>query len=225
MPKVSIASQTEIDASRNFQKHTNPNRLHQWLLRRFHKQVTRLVAAALDDLGVVANHTQQSPVVVDVGCGEGFVAAHLSKQFPGIRLLGVEQRPSAVGYAKDQGIDAANWLAADVCHLPLGDASVPIVLCLEVLEHLSQPLVALQELQRVCSGALILSVPNQPFFALANLLRGKNLRNLGDDPEHISHWRAATFLRLVRSAVEVDRVAYAFPWVIVMGKPRGRPKG
>jgi len=32
------------------------------------------------------------------------------------------------------------------------------------------------ELERVSDGYLLLSVPNQPFFALANFLRGKNSR-------------------------------------------------
>ena len=59
-------------------------------------------------------------------------------------------------------------------------------------------------------------MPNQPYFSLANFLRGKNLRTLGEDPEHVQHWRGATFQRMVQERADVRQVRTAFPWIIVL---------
>lgn len=218
---MSVVSAPQRVASRNLQKHRNPNPLHQWLLQRFHHRVATLVSEALAALPGEGRSGQSQVTLLDAGCGEGFVTAFLAGQFPMLRVLGIEPRPEALAYAREQ-LPTAGWLAADIYHLPLADSSAPIVLCLEVLEHLERPWEALEELQRVCSGALVLSVPNQPYFALANLLRLKNLPTLGDDPEHASHWRGSTFLRLAQRQLQVDRAVTAFPWIVLRGRPLPR---
>ena len=206
-----------LQTSRNLQKHTNLNPIHQWLLRRFHAKVWTMLMAAL--VGVRQNGTT-SPYVLDAGCGEGFAARYLSEHLQDIHTVGLDLRPEAVAYAHEQNAPNCRWLAGDVTRLPLRDHSVPVVMCLEVLEHLTDPWGALRELSRVSSDCLLLSVPSQPFFALANLTRGKNLRTLGDDPEHLSHWTARTFIRLVGRRAEVVQVAHSFPWVIVLARPK-----
>ena len=208
------------NTSRNLQKHTNPNPLHRWLLRRFHRKIELLLQEALAQLPRSPEYTRRSPLVLDAGCGEGFVATYLAQRLPDLPLLGTDYWREAVAFAKSQNLPSAGWMVGDVSALPLQDESVPVVVCTEVLEHLQDPWSVVEELRRVCSGSLILSVPSQPFFAMANLARGKNLRTLGDDPEHVSHWTARTFLRLLNKRVKVTRVAYAFPWVIAVADPR-----
>ena len=217
---MSATTPQVLNTSRNLQKHTNPNPLHRWLLGRFHRKIELLLQEALAELPRSPEHTGRSPLVLDAGCGEGFVATYLAQRLPGLPLLGTDSRREAVAFAKTQNPPSTGWMVGDVSSLPLKDESVPVVLCVEVLEHLDDPWAVLEELRRVCSGALILSVPSQPFFALANLVRGKNLRTLGEDPEHVSHWTARTFLRLLNKRVKVTRVAYAFPWVIAVADPR-----
>jgi hypothetical protein len=90
------------------------------------------------------------------------------------------------------------------------------VLCLEVLEHLTEPLRALEELRRVSGGLCLISVPNEPFFMMSNFLRGKNVRAWGNDPEHLHRWRAGEFLRLLGVHFRVESVAYPFPWVLAL---------
>ena len=68
--------------------------------------------------------------------------------------------------------------------MPFEDDSFDLVLCLEVLEHVPEPGAALAELARVCCGRIVLSVPDEPWFRLGSLARGKYLRGLGDHPEH-----------------------------------------
>jgi len=193
--------------SGNLSKHTSTNPVQRWLLRRFHRRIAALVATALPKTG--------APLVAEVGCGEGFVLAALAELLPGVRLTGLDIRPDALALAATQPGDAGLAVAA-ATHLPWRDASADVSLCLEVLEHLPDPWAAVAELRRVTRGAIIVSVPAQPWFALANLARGKNLPTWGDDPEHLHHWRAGTFLRLLEQHVRVQRVSYAFPWVIAV---------
>lgn len=57
----------------------------------------------------------------------------------------------------DKGLD----LLTDAAHLPLATASYPAVLCSEVLEHVSDPLAVVQQIQRVLQpgGLLLATVP------------------------------------------------------------------
>ena len=211
------AAKMPAAASSNYQKHTNPSRPHQWLLRRFHRRVAAHVAAAISQ-----HQPGTRPVVLDAGCGEGFVAAYLAAQWPDLPIIGVESRLAPLGMAR-RLVAARGWLQGDVGALPFRDHSIPLVLCLEVLEHLNDPWAAVAELQRVSSGHIIVSVPNQPFFALGNLLRGKNFATLGDDPDHRSHWSGATFLRELRRHLHVTHFDYVFPWVIAVAVAGDRP--
>ncbi|MCL5961176.1 MAG: class I SAM-dependent methyltransferase, partial [Chloroflexi bacterium] len=162
---------------RNYQKHTNPNPFQRWLLGRFHASVVEMIEAA-------GGSRLDSPLL-DVGCGEGFVVDFLHEQGFKAPIVGLDADRVALAMAKQLGGDV---LAGSATGLPFADASFPTVLCLEVLEHLTRPDLALRELARVSSAYVIASVPNQPYFSAANFLRGKNLKNLGEDPEHVHHW-------------------------------------
>lgn len=197
----------------NYLKHTNPNPLHRWLLRRFHIALGELATEASRNLPL---GNGQPLRVLEVGCGEGFVLQILRRIFPSLCYVGLDNAWPALSYAR-RGDQLADFACGDAGHLPFPSATFDLVLGIEVLEHLPQPLAALQELVRVSRGALLLSVPNQPFFAGANFLRGKNWLTWGDDPEHLHHWSARSFLRLLRGRVEVSRVVYPFPWVVVLG--------
>lgn len=184
--------------SSNFRKHTSGNPVQRALLARFHAQVGELVGEVFH----IQAGCPRSQDVLEVGCGEGFVARALD-----LPTIGLDRRP-----------EARPAVLADAARLPIRDKAVPIVLCLEVLEHLPEPWIALEEMRRVCSGHLILSVPDQPWFSLGNFLRGKNLSRFGEDPEHLWHWRGETFLRLLRERCEVVQTVRSFPWVIALAK-------
>jgi hypothetical protein len=74
----------------------------------------------------------------------------------------------------------------------------------------------LEELRRVCSRSCLISVPNEPFFMLANFLRGKNLSAWGNDPEHLHNWTAAQFVRMVGEYFQVEKVLHPFPWTLAL---------
>ena len=195
--------------SGNLRKHTSGNPLQRWLLQRFHRRIVALTLRCL------SGSATQAPLLAEAGCGEGFVMAELARALPTARYSGWDIRREALPHAAAQA-PSAGLMLADALHLPLQAASADVVLCLEVLEHLDDPWAAVAELRRVTRGSVIVSVPNQPWFALANLARAKNLTTWGDDPEHVNHWRGGSFLRLLRQHATVREVVYSFPWVIAV---------
>jgi hypothetical protein len=60
-------------------------------------------------------------------------------------------------------------------------------------------------------------VPHEPFFRLANLLRGKNVTRLGDPPDHLQHWGAGEFAAFCGGELSVRTRTMVFPWLIVYG--------
>lgn len=193
--------------SRNYQKHTNPNPIQQWLLGRFHERVAGLVREALPAGGQV----------LDVGCGEGFVAGFLRERYPDLRITGLDGSPDAVRFAAAAHPESA-FARCDAARLPIAHGAVDLVICLEVLEHLYNPDATLAELGRATRGPVIVSTPNQPFFAGMNLARLKNIPQLGDDPEHVQWWTGPAFAKRVGQTLTVERVVYSLPWTIVVAR-------
>jgi STE24 endopeptidase len=184
----------------NYQKYLNPNPLQQYLIHHFHQRVGDLVK----ETGAMG--------ILDVGCGEGFTIERLKSD---LSIQGVDNDLSSLLEAKGRNPNSRFYLG-DIRDLPFASQAFPLVLCLEVLEHLPDPHPALEELRRVASGYCLISVPHEPFFRLANLLRGKNLRTWGNDPEHIHNWTAGGFIRLLEGHFEIEKVVYSFPWVIAL---------
>ena len=94
--------------------------------------------------------------VLNIGCGDGRELVHLS--------------PSAVGLDIDlevlstaKGISRREVVLADASHLPFRDHVFDGVAIAEVIEHLSSPLGALLEMNRVLitDGKLVLQTPNR----------------------------------------------------------------
>jgi len=184
----------------NYQKYLNPNPLQQYLIRRFHKKVGELVK----ETGTMR--------ILDAGCGQGFTIERLDS---GLSIQGVDNDLSSLMEARERSPNSYFYLS-DVRDLPLASQAFPLILCLEVLEHLPDPHPALEELRRVTSSHCLISVPHDPFFRLANLLRGKNWRAWGNDPEHIHNWTAREFIRLLEGYFEIEKVVYSFPWVMAL---------
>jgi SAM-dependent methyltransferase len=191
--------------SSNYRKHTAGNPLQRALINRFHRRIVAEVMAL-------------SPqTFLDAGCGEGFVARRVIDAAPGISLTGCDVSRSALEIAAAANPEA-RFVAGSVVDLPFPDRSFDVVGCFEVLEHLpgNLPRRALSELGRVARHAVVLSVPHEPLFCLANAARGKNLdvRPRGSDPDHKQLWSRAAFGALVGERFVVQRLAGSFPWTI-----------
>lgn len=99
--------------------------------------------------------------IVEVGCNEGF----LSKAFlehGASRVVPVDYDQSMVNKARHMfGVDA---IKADINKLPFEDDEFDIAVGGEVLEHIMNPMVGLQELFRVARERVVLSLPVGPYW-------------------------------------------------------------
>ncbi len=195
----------------NYQKHMSGNPLQRRMIDRFHQ--------AIGD--AVAGLSPQS--FLDAGCGEGFVAQMLLDRMPSLQVTGFDFNPSSVAMARAKN-PGATFREASIFEIPFADGEFDVVGCFEVLEHQDDPGAALAELARVAKEAVVLSVPHEPFFALANAARGKNwdVRPRGSDPDHRQLWRRSAFGAFVEKQPDltVDRLTGSFPWTICVARKR-----
>jgi ubiquinone/menaquinone biosynthesis C-methylase UbiE len=152
--------------------------------------------------------------MLDAGCGEGHALARLDDIVPD-KLIGIDVDKDAVKTARDR-FPAYNFKTCSVYDLPFNDNRFELITCLEVLEHLREPVIALRELERVASKWILISVPFEPVFQLGNLCRGKNIIRLGNHPDHVQHWWPKTFVELVERETDLkyDKLSCPLPWFI-----------
>lgn len=151
--------------------------------------------------------------IVDVGVGEGLCIERLLAS-PGVRadVVGVEYRHDKAAVAGR--VPAVRAMVGDAGMLPLPGRCADLVTCVEVLEHLPAVAPAVAELARVARDRCVVSVPWEPWFRLGNLGRGKNLRRLGNDPEHVGWFTPRRLRRALGTSFADVRVVRSFPWLI-----------
>ena len=98
--------------------------------------------------------------VLDAGCDGGSFIKRL-ESLTSLEFVGLDIHLEAIKYANSR-IKRSHFILGDVLHLPFRSLSFDYVMCLEVLEHVDMPLVALKELHRCLKlgGTCIISVPN-----------------------------------------------------------------
>lgn len=158
--------------------------------------------------------------ILDVGCGDGTLLQYLKHCIPK-DYIGIDTDEIALSNARKR-YPQFTFLQESIYSLPLETKSQDVVLCLEVLEHLKDPGMALHELSRVAKHGIIVSVPWEPWFQLGNLARGKYISTHGNHPEHIQHWNRKTFKQfLIRNSPANSQISIttsSWPWIIAILK-------
>lgn len=201
--------QQSVDTS-NFRKHTSDNPLQRALIDRFHEKIAGIVK-------------QLAPAtLLDCGCGEGFVSEIFLTEMPAVQITGFDVLPESVELAKRRN-PRATFSVGSIYDIDLPDNAVDVAVAFEVLEHLHEPEKALAEMARVASKYVVLSVPHEPFFCLANVARGKNMdiTPKGSDPDHRNFWGRSEFGAFVGRELDVVTLTGSLPWTIAVGKVRG----
>jgi 2-polyprenyl-3-methyl-5-hydroxy-6-metoxy-1,4-benzoquinol methylase len=191
----------------NLQKHESSNPIQRKLIARFHRQVITLVEAVAPSS------------ILEVGCGEGFVLGALADAGVPARLTGVDNSEAAIVLARRRLQGKAALHVEDARDLARDGSTYELVMMLEVLEHLEKPEDMLPVLGRLANKAVLLSVPHEPWFRVANMIRLKNVREWGNDPEHVNHWTRRSFGRFVATSLDVRQVVSVFPWTLVLASP------
>jgi SAM-dependent methyltransferase len=105
----------------------------------------------------------EAPAVIDIGCSSGYLLEDLRRAMPGARLIGVDLVAQGLRKAH-QNVPDAELLHADVCELPLEDASMDAVLSANLLEHVPDDQLALAEIARIMrpGARAVIVVPSGP---------------------------------------------------------------
>lgn len=114
---------------------------------------SRLIAWA------IRTYAPGARTVLDVGCGTGFVLAHLRRTMPGLALTGCE--PSAEGQRiTSSRVPGARLLRMDARTLAVAE-TFDVVCLLDVLEHIEDERTALERIGTAVrpGGTLIVTVP------------------------------------------------------------------
>lgn len=190
----------------NYLKHANSNPIQKYLINNFYKKV----------YGILKPLRAQK--ILDVGCGEGFTLKKLEEKKIGKLLVGVDNTSTAIKIGK-KIYPHLDLRKGDIYNLDFKDDEFDVVLCTEVLEHLDDPEKAVAELKRVSKKYILFSVPNEPFFILANFMRGKYLKTFGNHPEHINHWTFISFENfLKKNGLFISKKKYPFAWSVVLAR-------
>jgi SAM-dependent methyltransferase len=153
---------------------------------------------------VVAGFEQSrlNNVFLDYGCGDGYLLD--AAMAAGWSTAGVEVTESKVESLKSRGIDA---MAPESPHLDSYDGRCDVVAAVEVLEHLTDPLLSIERWLRLLrpGGVLYLTTPN--FDSLSRFVLGPSWRVILF-PEHLTYFTVASLQRALRQAgLRVERVS------------------
>ncbi|MCA9658768.1 MAG: class I SAM-dependent methyltransferase, partial [Myxococcales bacterium] len=193
-----------VSAHGNKQKHESRNPVQRALIAHFKRHALRLTR-------------RTGPrSILDVGCGEGYMLAAIADAGVDAELAGLDLSAPAIADARARLGDRARLEVRDARELADLGEQFDMVMMLEVLEHLPDPATMLPLLGRLARSHVLLSVPWEPFFRGLNLLRGKNISALGNDPEHIQHWGRRSFVRFVERRFRPLEAPAVFPWVMVL---------
>jgi 2-polyprenyl-6-hydroxyphenyl methylase/3-demethylubiquinone-9 3-methyltransferase len=114
---------------------------------------------------IVSNWKNKS--VLDVGCGGGYSCEYMTDRE--MQISGIDISPSSITVAKNHALAnnlTIDYRTADACQLPFPDASFDFVLCVDVLEHINDPALAIKEISRVLKpkGYFLFDTINRNFF-------------------------------------------------------------
>jgi O-antigen biosynthesis protein len=107
--------------------------------------------------------------VLDAGCGMAYGTALLAASGAG-ETVGVDLAEEVLDHVREQMPNGVVLLQGDVRRLPFDDDTFDLVVCFEVIEHVSEPGEVLDELRRVLApgGVLVISSPNRDTYPQGN---------------------------------------------------------
>lgn len=195
-----------------YDKYGSKNRLVRRIMHRFDRTLGQFVQ-------------QASPRTIhEVGCGEGYWV--LKWTAAGIDARGTDFSAKVVDIARENarnsGVAPERFTVRDIYDVRSGDDSADLIVCCEVLEHLTDPRRALRALATITRREAILSVPREPLWRALNLTRGAYVNFLGNTPGHLNHWSRRGFASLVSEYFDVVSVASPVPWTMVRCRRRDR---
>lgn len=168
---------------------------------------------------ILKNYFHENDKLLEVGCGAAESSLRIQST---LDLLKSTATFEASEY-DNRYVEKINSLdfpfkviQESVYELTRNDNEFDMVFLLEVLEHLEMPEVAIKELFRISSKYVVISVPNEPIWRMANMARFQYLKDLGNTPGHINHFNHSKLNKLVKPYGTIVKVFRPFPWIIIV---------
>ena len=158
----------------------------------------------------------------EVGCGEAELTVRLASQ--GLRIRGSDVSSEAIEMARERTAGSPADIpleAKGIFELDPDRDGAELIVCCEVLEHLTDPAGALEILATLARPWLLASVPREPIWRAMNLARGSYVRDLGNTPGHLNHFSRRSFLRFLERRFELVEVRSPLPWTVVLCRVAG----
>ncbi|OBA64811.1 methyltransferase type 11 [Mycobacterium sp. 1100029.7] len=161
---------------------------------------------AADSAGYLLPYLESGRSLLDVGCGPGTITADLAVRVAPGSVTAVDQFPdvleSARAEAQRRALSNVAFAVADVERLEFSDGTFDFVHAHQVLQHVGDPVRALQEMRRVCAQGGIVAArdadyagfiwfPRLPALDLWRDIYRQTARANGGEPDagrHLLSW-------------------------------------
>ena len=115
-------------------------------------------------------HLRPGQQVLDLGCGPGTITIDLARLVAPGTVVGLDNDPAPLGPARAdaqrQGVSNVSFAVGDVHQLNYPDATFDIVHAHQLLQHLMEPVAALEEMRRVCKPGGYVAARDADFAAM-----------------------------------------------------------
>lgn len=184
--------------------HTSGNFLIRFLISNFYSKIYSFVKPL------------NIKTALDVGCGEGHIIHFLREKGSKLKFTGIDIVSKNLVIARKLN-PSVKFEYADFFRRKFRQNSYDLVLCTEVLEHLKNPDLAVKKLKPIAKY-FIISVPNEPFWRIANILRGAHWKTLGNTPHHLQNWTKNQFKKFLEKHFSQVQVKTSAVWTVAFCK-------
>lgn len=188
-----------------YDKHNSKNPIIKILMKNFYRTFIDLISK------------ENINNMIDIGCGEGHLTNIIRTYFEKKkRIVGI----TALEYDK-KTVLLANKLypslfvkQGSIFNL---EGKYDLLISSEVLEHIRDFKEAINNCKKVAQ-ICIFSVPNEPWFRIANICRLKYLSRLGNTPGHVNNWSKNSFYQLLAKHFNSVKIKTTGIWSIAICK-------
>ena len=131
---------------------------------------TRRIELTVDLLRKVVSSIQDTPQILDLGCGQGHITERIRQALKGAEITGLDYSVSAIEYAYEH-FPQIDFAVGDAYDSPYSSKFFDVVVCNNLWEHVPDPLFLLSRIKRTIKpgGHLIVSTPSR--YRTGNLVR------------------------------------------------------